>query len=189
MLLFTDPASLDAILYVGLVVFVALVAMGGLLVYLTSRLRRQADALAPLARLENIEALLRQLAGRGKELDLRRLEHVLIDLRDGQTRLEERLARQFEASPTGTPNGDGAAGQSQRQAGLSERVTTRLLSMGFERIEILTTLEDLEALTLSPEGEVVVEARRGGALHKGRVLVKHGAIYDVRLRSSYEAFP
>ena len=189
MLLLADPQSLDAILYVGLVVFVALVAMGGLLVYLSSRLRRQADALEPLGRLENIEALLRQFVGRGDELGLRRLEHVLIDLRDGQRRLEERLVRQLEAAPAGVADGEHAVVESPRQAGLSERVTTRLLSMGFERIEVLTPLEALEALEFASEGEVVVEARRGGALHKGRVLVKDGSICDVRLRSSYEAFP
>ena len=189
MLLFADSQDLDPTLIVGLVIFVALVAMGGLLVYLTGRLRRQAEALAPLERLESIEGLLRQLAARREELDLRRLEHVLIDLRDGQARLEERLVRQLEAAPVADLEGANGSAEVPRMAGLSERVTTRLLSMGFERIEVLTPLEDLEALAFSPEGEVVVEARRGGALHKGRVLVKHGSICDVRLRSSYEAFP
>lgn len=185
-LLQTDPeAATDPTLLVGMVVFVALVAMGGLLVYLTARLRRQTEALEGLARLEAIEGLLRQVAGRGEELDLRRLEHVLIDLRDGQRRLEERLVRLLEAPAAEGPAPAGAP----RPTSLSERVATRLLSMGYERIEVLTPLEDLEALEFADEGEVIVEARRGGALHKGRVLVKDGAICDVRLRSSYEIFP
>jgi hypothetical protein len=72
---------------------------------------------------------------------------------------------------------------------LGERITTRLLAMGFERIEVLTPLEQLEHLQAGGEGEVLVEARRAGAHHKGRVLVKDGAICDVKLRDSYEAFP
>jgi len=185
LLLADSDAAMDPTLLVGIIVFVTLVAMGGLLVYLTARLRQQTDALAGLARLEAIEGLLRQLAGRGEELDVRRLEHVLIDLRDGQRRLEERLVRLLEVPSADAPAPAGAA----RHTSLSERVATRLLSMDYERIEVLTPLEDLEALELAEEGEVVVEARRGGALHKGRVLVKDGAICDVRLRSSYEAFP
>lgn len=189
MLLQTEPADLDPALTLGLVLLVAFVAMGGLLVYLASRLRQYAEGLAALERLDGIDSLLRQMASRGDELDLRRIEHVLIDIRDGQARLEERLARQFEAQPSVSGDADDAHRDAARMASLSERVTTRLLSMGFERIEVLTPQEDLEALALAAEGEVVVEARRGGALHKGRVLIQQGSICDVRLRSSYEAFP
>lgn len=189
MLLQTQPSNLDPALTLGLILLIAFVAMGGLLVYLASRVRQHAEGLGSLKHLDSIEGLLRQMAARGEELDLRRLEHVLIDIRDGQERLEERLARQLESQPPVSGDPGAAPGDVARVVGLSERVTTRLLSMGFERIEVLTTQEDLEALAQSPEGEVVVEARRSGALHKGRVLVRHGSICDVRLRSSYEAFP
>lgn len=180
---------MDPTLIVGLVVFLALVAVGGALIHLAGRANHQAESLAPLARLASIEALLRQLAERGGELELRRLEHVLIDIRDGQKRLEERLTRLLEerggrdaAGPVGVP-------VTSEQSSLSERVTTRLIAMGFERIEIVTPLEDLEVAAGAAESEVVVEARRGGAMHKGRVLLQDGAISDVRLRSSYEAYP
>lgn len=180
-LLQSDPGP-DTTLVVGLVVFAVLAAVAGGVVVLALRLQRQREALAPLARLEAIEGLLRQLSDHEGELDLRRLEHVLIDLRDGQRRLEDRLLRLLESRQPGGASGGPVAG-------LGERVTTRLLALGYERIEILSEGEELEAVESGGEGEVRVEARRGGALHKGRVRIEDGTIRDVRLRDSYEAFP
>ena len=73
-------------------------------------------------------------------------------------------------------------------AGLADRVSSRLVALGFEQIEILTPLEELEAFALVG-GEVVVEARRAGALHKGRLFILGGGIADVHLRAAYEVFP
>ena len=183
MLAIPQSTELDPALTLGLVLLACFIGMGGLIVFLAGRLRHHAESLDSLSSLDDIDSLLRKMAARGEELDLRRIEHVLIDIRDAQARLEERLARQLDSS---APEG-GSSGL--QPAGLSERVVTRLISLGFERIEILTAQEDLEAISLASEGEVIVEARRGGALHKGRVLVRDSSICDVRLRSSYEAFP
>ncbi len=185
LLLFESSSALDPTLIVGLVVFVALAAVSGGVVYLAGRLNRQTEALAPIRRLEAIEGLLRQLTSREDELDLRRLEHVLIDLRDGQKRLEERLLRLLEPGPA--PGG--ALASSGVPAGLGERVATRLIAMGFESIDVITPLEELEELAEGGDGEIVVEARRGGALHKGCVHLRDGAICDVKLRDSYKTFP
>jgi hypothetical protein len=71
---------------------------------------------------------------------------------------------------------------------LAERVTTRMLALGYERVELLTPLDELERLG-TQDGELVVEARKGGSSHKGRVSVRGGAIVDVKLRPTYESFP
>lgn len=158
----------------------------GLLVVLLRKFQETSQSLEQLRRLEGIEGLLEQTATRGDDLGLSRIEHAILDLRDTNKRLEERLVQLLE-KPAATP--EGAESTPARPTSLSERVTTRLLAMGYERIELVTPLETIEHLSDAAEGEVVVEARRAGALHKGRVLVKDGAICDVRLRSSYEAFP
>ncbi len=190
-MLFLDvsPPSSTAVLLLGIALTLGVILVSAWLVLLGRGLRRQERHLAALARLERIERLLGRLAEGGGELDLRRLEHVLIDLRDGQERLEGRLVRLLETA-AGQGRDSSPVGERHPSGGdLSERITTRLLSLGYERIEIVTPLEAIEALSEAEEGEVVVEARRGGAPYKGRVLVKHGTLCDVRLRSSYEAFP
>ncbi len=183
------PTPLDPVLVVGLVILATLAVALVLLAVLHTRLTRQRGELAPLARLEAIEALLRQLAERESELDLRRLEHVLIDLRDLQQRLEDRLLTLIEARETRDGLSEESAPGPTHGAPLSERVISRLLAMGYERVEILTPHEELERFAADGSGEVVVEGRRDGALHKGRVLLRDGALSEVKLRDSYEAFP
>ena len=89
-----------------------------------------------------------------------------------------------------SPNGDTSHGSYDPELTnrvLAERVTDRLLALGYDRIEFITAPEELELD--GGEGEVRIEARRGGAPHKGRVTVRDGKIVDVQLRSSYEIFP
>lgn len=186
-----DPAGLDPTLLVGLVLVALLGTLLVVLFQLQARLQKQRSELEPLSHLARIEAGVRRLAEERDDLDLRRLEHVLIDIRDGQRRLEERLIGVVESLQTREVVVDSADGRTLELPGssrLAERITGRLLAMGFERIEILTPFDELERLT-DGDGEVVVEARRAGAPHKGRVLLREGAISDVRMRDGYEAFP
>lgn len=188
---FSEAGGLDPTLLVGLVLVALLGTLLVVLFQLQARLQKQPSELEPLAHLPRIEAAVRRLAEEREDLDLRRLEHVLIDIRDGQRRLEERLIGVVESLQTRevvVESRDGAPLELSGGGRLAERVTGRLLSMGFERIEILTPFDELERLT-DGDGEVLVEARRGGAPHKGRVLFREGAISDVRMRDGYEAFP
>ena len=117
------------------------------------------------------------------DLDLRRIEHALLEIRDGQRRLEDRLMRGVESggAPLASGAGDGTP------ASLVERVTTRLLAQGFERVQVVTPRDEL------PEGDadgaVLVEAHRDGVLYKGRVEVRAGALHDVDMKPAYSAFP
>ncbi len=184
-----ESSAFDPLLLVGVALLVVAGAVAALLNRLYRRVQRLSEDLAPLQRLESVEDALTKLVAGGDELELRRLEHVLIDIRDGQRRLEERLLGMVETigkrdllQPQPPPT-DGARG-----AHLAERITSRLLSLGFERIELLTPFDDLVGMT-EGEAEVLVEARRGAAQHKGRVILRDGGIVDVRMRDTYEAFP
>jgi hypothetical protein len=169
---------------IGLALLVCVAAGVWLLIQVLARLKEVQGTLASLERLDSIDGQVRALTEQQKGLDLARLEHVLIDLRDAQKRLEERLVGAVEAQGRAVTSESETPGR----ASLSERVMSRLLAMGFERIEVLTSLADLEAIG-EGDGEVIVEARKGGAMHKGRLSVKSGTISDVRLRSAYESFP
>ncbi|MBL6721312.1 MAG: hypothetical protein ISQ08_07860 [Planctomycetes bacterium] len=171
---------------VGLVTVLALAGLLGVGVALLRRLAGLAERLEGLQRLESLDQRLKGLAESQGALDLRRLEHVLVDLRDSQKRSEERIAqalesREREPQPESTPG-------APAPARLPERVINRLVALGYERIELLTPASEFEAL-VEGEGEVRVEARRSGATYKGRVLVKQGAIVEVALRPPYEIFP
>src|SRR5690349_14766177 len=127
------------------------------------------------------------LAGAQPELDLRRLEHVLLDLRDTHKRTEERMLALIESTRASAAPGlpvPAAAGT----ALLAERIVTRLLSLGYERVQLVTPLAELEPL-LGGEGVAVIEARRDGVSCKGRVKLKAGAIQDVQMQAAYGAFP
>jgi hypothetical protein len=148
--------------------------------------RRLEELRAELASLEELSGIRRQLESGLAEregLDLRRIEHLLIDLRDAGRRLEELFLRSHEARaetgaelvPAGAPL-------------LAERVVQRLVTLGYERVEIVTPHEELERCARG-DGEVRVEARREGLLCKGRVRVRAGRIEGAHLEPALAAFP
>lgn len=136
--------------------------------------------------LDDIRATLARVAKEREDLDLRRLEHVLIELRDGQRRLEDLLLRasQMGAATPASPAAPAGA------VGLSERIVQRLLAQGFERVQVVPSLEELAKLS-EPGGvhEIPIEARRNGVLCKGRVLVRDGVVIDVEVQPAYSMFP
>jgi hypothetical protein len=131
--------------------------------------------------LEDLKVSLGRLADAHGDLEVRRIEHLLIEIRDGQRRVEDRLLRAVEAART-----PGSAHPTP--GGLSDRVIDRLLALGYERVQLITPVDELPADDAG-EGEVRVEAHRNGVLCKGRVRVRDGALVDVELKPAYTAFP
>ena len=181
---------------------ILLAVMAGLLWAIVARQRTMEDRLARLDRLDDIRAHVAKiadsggkLAGERGDIDLRRLEHVLIDMRDGQKRLEEKLLALAEVArkeATRAPESAESVRAPERPtvAALTERVHNRLLAMGYERIEIVTPFEELSALLeAGGDGELVAEARRAGASCKGRIRLRGGAIAAVDLSGSHAMFP
>ncbi len=185
-LLLADPTTIAR-----LIPWIAGASLGALIVIIwqlwrmNSALAEQAEQLDALQSLEEMAESLEAMVERSDELGRRRLEHVLIDIRDGQKRFEERWLAQVEKQGGGSGS---MPGIDPGATSLSERITNRLLAMGFERIDVLSPVEEVEALA-DGDGEVRVEARRGGVAHKGQVLLREGSIADVRLRDGYDAFP
>ena len=114
-------------------------------------------------------------------MDLRRVEHLLVDMREGLQRVHEGL--------------QGISEQALRpQAGdtlavpPAERIRARLLAMGYERIEVLPPENGWQVL-VDQGGDVLVEARRAGSLYKGRVAVQDGWVGEVHLRPAHSMFP
>jgi hypothetical protein len=169
-----------------------LVLLGGSLACLYALLQRQADLVAIQRRQSTELAELRNLAaswiGTRESLDLRRIEHVLVDLRDDQQRVEDALLRTIELGLREREDPPAAASAALDVDTLIERVTNRLLSLGFERVQVLADREALAALG-GARGEVPLEARRAGVLHKGRALVQGGRIVDVEMQPPYAMFP
>lgn len=173
---------------VGALLLVAIAAATGVWVGL-ARLARLERHAARLERLEDLFGAVQGLARERGDLDLRRIEHVLIDLRDAQKRLEDVLVHAIErtrASEVG-PSSTALVPHAPSED-LGERVTNRLLAMGYERVHLVTRPEKLVELA-ARDGEVFVEARKDGALHKGRVLVRAGRLTDVELHPAYSIFP
>lgn len=187
----TDPgfAVSGALVALAAALVVLLAASTVALWLLVVRLKRMDSKVAHLEKLEGIQGSLGRLQEENGGLDLRRLEHVLIDIRDGQKRVEDRMLAVVERSSGGGRNAGAiepvTAGSAES---LAHRIVTRLLSLGYERVQLVTPWEKIGEM-VGGDGEVTVEARREGAACKGRIVVKRGAIVDVQLQSAYTAFP
>ena len=160
-----------------------------------AHLRRIEAGMQSLGRLDELAADVRALAQREDELDLRRLEHVLIDIRDGQRRVEDRILALLEARASASLTGERAEGSRSLEpagaaagAALTDRVVTRLLALGYERITFVTSAADIARIA-GEGGAITVEARRDGAACKGRVIVGGGRIEDLPIQSAYSTFP
>lgn len=150
---------------------------------LDDRLRSLDDRLARLSevfekfRVDRIEA------------QLERLHDDLEDVRDATTLVRQAVvqipapASQAVASLPSVPVPalvEDAAGR------VCAVVETRLLQLGYGRIQILT---DLTGLVSTTDVELQVEAERNGMPMKGRVTVRNGSVRDVALQSVVQMFP
>jgi len=170
----------------GLVVLVALLAAVWTVL---TRLREVEREARRLGALEGVEAQLGRLVSEREDLDLRRIEHVLIDLRDAQRRLEDALIGTVEAlrRSDGRPSDELVPAPPFADT-LGERIVNRMLALGYERVQIVTHSDKLAELA-SKDGEVLVEARRDGVLHKGRMIVRTGRLADLEIHPTYSIFP
>jgi hypothetical protein len=137
--------------------------------------------------IDAIASSLDSLVRAREDLDLRRVEHVLIEMRDGQRRLEDALLRAAQSTPR---TSDGSEPPTEEAASLSERVVRRLLAHGYEQVHVVPSLDELAQLFKADGAhEVLVEARRNGVACKGRVLLRDGVVTDVELKPAYTMFP
>jgi hypothetical protein len=153
-----------------------------------ARSKRVEAKLARLDRLDDLARDVARIAQGGGDLDLRRLEHVLIDIRDGQKRVEDRLIAVVESAAATKGGSSALALHSGGANALTDRVVTRLLALGYERVQIVTPNTDVVRM-VDGDGDIVIEARRDGALCKGRVSVRRGVLTDVQIQAAYSAFP
>jgi len=190
------PAESAGFFDLGAFHLLALALMAGVLtclVLLIGRARVLEDRLERLDSLDEIPQGLRALIESTKELDLRRLEHLLLDLRNEHKLLREQLLQVVESARHGVvENAVSSVGTTEgatpAKPPLSERVVNRLLALGYERIQVITTTAELEELAAG-DGDVLIEARRAGAICKGRVKIHAGAISEVDMRSNHDMFP
>lgn len=179
-------------------VLIGLVGLGWVLLLL-ARLLRTLEETRELTRgAVTIHTELREglnkLVTERADIDLRRLEHVLIDQRDALTRLEDALLTTVEqaiaqrASESRSVAPATEKPSRERADELGERIVNRLLAMGYERVHLAAPKAELEALDPA-RGEVLVEAQKLGVVYKGRVVLSEGRITDVDLEPPYAMFP
>lgn len=161
-----------------------LVAAAGLvaLFLLLRRVGELARLGARLDALGEIQSLLARHVGQRGDLDLRRIEHALLEMRDGQRRLEGLLLRTVEGARAGQAGATSGGG-------LAERIVDRLLVLGYERVQLVSAPGELAAAEGGGELEVLVEAHRNGVLCKGRARLRAGTLVDVEMKPAYSTFP
>ncbi len=141
--------------------------------------------LAGLARNEETSGAATASNSAREGLDLRRIEQVLTEIRDGSKRLEDALLRSLSA---GRPASAALENPGVQAVDLAERVTNRMLALGYERIVVITPREQFEHIFQSG-GDVLVEARRDAVPCKGKATFRGGALVDIEMQSAYATFP
>jgi hypothetical protein len=186
----TDASLLLTVALVGAVLALLLWRMIAIVQRLDERVARLEDEAHRLGR----AAVSRGTAGPAQAgHDLARVEGLLEDLRDVQRRLDDRLSALAERASAPTPvaaasaagvAGGAASSAVSESAQLVERALNRLLALGYEQVEVVTPRDAVD-----PDGAVIVEARRSGAIYKGAVRLSGGVVTDVELRPSHGLFP
>lgn len=143
--------------------------------------------------LDELGTRLKKLEAERADIDLRRTEHVLIDIRDGLKGLEDAVIeaasrptvveREIVTAPDAPAEPPPDAADIVR-----ERLHNRLAALGYERVQLLGDHELYEMAALG-RAEIPVEARRNGVIHKGRCIVEKGRVLDVRMDPPYRLFP
>lgn len=171
--------------------FVALV-VGYVLVHL--RLARFEEHMQKLAGIRTLDERLRVLAESFDKLRTDRLEQLLerlhedlVDLREATTDVRQAVYEIPQPTIVQTAV-EGAAPAPQETVGerLLALVETRLLQLGYGKIQVLTDLSEVRA---DREVEVAVECERAGMACKGRVVVRNGTVRDVLLQNVATMFP
>lgn len=182
------PPEREAALLVAAVALVGVVVLAILLLRVVRALREIHDGLERLDRLDDLHDSVERFVEERQEIDLRRIEHALGGLREAQGRLEGTLVHMLESLQAEPAHGEVTPHPpAPPRVDLVERLTNRLLAHGYARIEFVTRREEIAAI--EDEGEVQVEARRDGIVHKGSVRVRGGRIAEVALRPAYTMFP
>ena len=176
----------EATFWATLAVLVASVVAAAGVWSLVASLRKLREEASRLSVLEELDQKLARLVAERRDLDLRRIEHAILELRDAQRRQEDAFLSAVEGRRHEPAHTEVLTGPSDEAVG--ERVTNRLLSLGYERVQIVTRKEKLAELARR-DGEVLVEARRDGVLYKGRASLRAGRITDVELNPAYSIFP
>ena len=96
----------------------------------------------------------------------------------------------FPAAAAAVPASASASSDanSSTAASVVQAIRANLSAQGYTHVEIITSPADMDAELLG-SGQMTVEAKRGGAIFKGRVLLEDGQVVDAQLRPSHQIFP
>ena len=167
---------------IALAVLAALMTGGVVLIA-----RRLSSLELRLERLDDLDKLGQRVQRLAGELDRKELNaHLqakLTEISESDRRLRAALSELTRkvADLEPAPEGDAA----RPAVGPEDLAREHLASLGYERVRLLSDLGSLSGRS----GKVVFEASRGGAAHKGQVVVDEGVVRDVTTRSAYSAFP
>lgn len=142
-----------------------------------------AEALQSLARATEAQA------GSGPSKDTDRILAALEELQAAQSASAKAAAdRLQEALAAVAASGAGAAGREVETLGPLDAARDFLHGLGYSDVKVVTPASEVTPELLAG-GEVVVEARREGATHKGKVHFKAGAPSEAHLQGGHGMFP
>ena len=125
-------------------------------------------------------------AGAARGIDLGPLIEALDK---GLNRIEATLAVTVAPAPDGGARAAGSPGREDdglygSKENLEADVRERLIALGYDKATVIT-----KSSHESNTGELIVEAKKQGTVHKGRVQVEDGRVVLVKMQPSHRVFP
>ena len=134
---------------------------------------------------ERLNERLQMLAESFESLGTKRIEGQLGDIHQTLEAIHDDLQR--GSGGFGATGGDGVVMPAAPPRGsFVDIVEAKLYNLGYGRVVIVTDLSDVDS---SQPTRVVVEAERGGVVHKGHLTVHGSTVTELDLQPSYTSFP
>lgn len=142
-----------------------------ILIYLKTN--RIENHLMGIRALNTLNAEMRALNAKLSEPDNQMVEDHLTAIQETVLKIEEHIALLIKMSCKG------------KEESLRDLIERRLYNMGYERVVIVSSLEDIDEEPF----RVQVEAERKGILSKGFVVIQNNSIIEAKLNPITAVFP
>lgn len=164
-----------------ILIFVTMILLAGIVL---SRLGRYEGYLRDLEGIQTLNDRLGDLVNGLEGLKTRRVEEQIQEIHETLEQIRLGLERQGERTPVVQEIVQRAAPAPTLT--IQDIVESKLYNMGFQEVLIVTDVAE------APKGEplrIVVEARKGGTIHKGHLVLNGQSVTELDVQPVFNSFP
>ena len=164
-----------------ILIFVTMILLAGIVL---SRLGRYEAYLRDLEGIKTLNERLGDLVNGLEGLKTRRVENQVQEIHETLEQIRIGLERQADRAPVVQEIVQRAA--PAPAISLQDVVESKLYNMGFQEVLIVT---DLSESTGEEPLRIIVEARKGGTIHKGHLVLNGQSVTELDIQPVFNSFP